>query len=50
MVDWDKDVTRELPVPANEPPPFMLALGDDWECNPVTLIRHTMPMAQGESD
>ena len=50
VADWDEYVMRELPLPANELPPFMLALCNESEAIPATRTRHIMHMVQGESD
>ncbi len=41
---------RELALPANEPPPFILAVCDDSETISATRTRQVMPMVPGESD
>jgi hypothetical protein len=50
MVDQGKYDICELPTPANEPPPFMLALCDGSKAIPATRTRQIMPMVPGESD
>ena len=39
-----------FPLPANEPPPFMLVLCYDSEAIPATRTRQVKPMVPGESD
>ena len=50
MVDWGEWAICEFQEPANEPPPFVLALEDDWESIPATRTCQITYALAGDSD